>query len=126
MQAFTCKSQWVSWKVQSYCGNNSKGSNVFGKKNQLIKVRGGAIANKDLKEVYLPSVIEKTTVRQLERKRIGNAEVSLIKENETIIIDSGSTTLEVVKNIYAFKNLTIITNALNIVIELCEYVSLIL
>lgn len=91
------------------------------KKNQLIKVRGGAIANKDLKEVYVPSITEKTTVRQTEKKSIGLAAAALIKENDTIIIDSGTTTLEIVRNLQAFKNLTIITNALNIAVELCEY-----
>lgn len=91
------------------------------KKNQLIKVRGGAIANKELKEVYIPTVTEKTTVRQAEKKRIGIAAAALIKENDTIIIDSGSTTLEIVRNFQSLKNLTVITNALNIATELCVY-----
>ena len=46
---------------------------------------------------------------------------TLIQENETIILDSGSTTMEIAKNLHSFKQLTIITNAIDIAIELSKY-----
>ena len=42
----------------------------------------------------------------------------IIKDEDTIIIDSGTTTVEVAKNLGAIKNLTVITNALNIASQL--------
>lgn len=41
-----------------------------------------------------------------------------IEIGDTIILDSGSTTTEIAKNLIGFKNLTVITNALNIALML--------
>jgi DeoR family transcriptional regulator of aga operon len=45
----------------------------------------------------------------------------LIQDNDTIIIDSGTTTIEVAKNLNHVKNLTVISNALNIAGQLVNY-----
>ena len=47
--------------------------------------------------------------------------VDLLNEGDTIIIDSGSTAMEVAKNLSRFNNITIITNALNIASQLASY-----
>lgn len=49
---------------------------------------------------------------------VGKKAAELIEDGETIILDSGSTTTEVAKNLIGRKNLTIITNALNIALLL--------
>lgn len=49
---------------------------------------------------------------------IGRTAASLIENGEVIILDSGSTTTEIAKNLQTRKNLTVITNALNIAIML--------
>lgn len=49
---------------------------------------------------------------------IGKHAAGLIEEGDTIILDSGSTTTEVAKNLVGRKNLTVITNALNIALIL--------
>lgn len=49
---------------------------------------------------------------------IGKHAAGLISEGDTIILDSGSTTTEVAKNLLGQKNLTVITNALNIALIL--------
>jgi len=41
-----------------------------------------------------------------------------IESGDTIILDSGSTTTEIAKKLIGFKNLTVITNALNIALKL--------
>ena len=46
---------------------------------------------------------------------------TLIQETETIILDSGSTPMEIAKTLHSFKQLTIITNALDIAIALSKY-----
>lgn len=49
---------------------------------------------------------------------IGKHAAGLIEEGDTIILDSGSTTTEVAKQLVGRKNLTVITNALNIALIL--------
>jgi len=49
---------------------------------------------------------------------IGQKAAQLIEDGDTIILDSGSTTTEIAKNLIGRKNLTIITNALNIALLL--------
>ncbi len=57
----------------------------------------------------------------LEEKRyIAQKAVAMIKEGDTVILDSGSTTTELAKLMLKFKNLNVITNALNIAMILGE------
>lgn len=55
-----------------------------------------------------------------EKKEIARKAVSFIRENDTIILDSGSTTTEIAKLLTEGKSLTVITNALNIALILGE------
>jgi len=55
----------------------------------------------------------------LEKKKIiGRKAAELIEAGETIILDSGSTTTEIAKNLIGRSGLTVITNALNIALIL--------
>jgi DeoR family transcriptional regulator of aga operon len=94
---------------------------ILEKKNLLLRVRGGAIR---LSYNFIGddhSISEKQKINHKEKQLIGKAAAALINENDTIILDSGTTTLEVAKNLHKFQNLSIITNALNIAIVLNEY-----
>ena len=53
-----------------------------------------------------------------EKALIAQKAVVLIEDGDTIILDSGSTTTEIAKLLTGFKNLTVITNALNIALIL--------
>lgn len=55
-----------------------------------------------------------------EKRRIGAAAAKLISDGETVILDSGSTTVEIARQIRQrhWQSLTVITNALNIALEL--------
>jgi DeoR family transcriptional regulator of aga operon len=55
-----------------------------------------------------------------EKRRIGKAAAQMITDGETIILDSGSTTVEIARCIRQrkWRGLTVITNALNIAMEL--------
>jgi DeoR family transcriptional regulator, aga operon transcriptional repressor len=84
------------------------------KKKILIRARGGAM-KMDPEVSYDRLLWEKDKINSREKQRIGIAAAALIKESDTVIIDSGTTTMEVVKNIsHRITSLTIITNALNI------------
>lgn len=92
-------------------------------RNLLIRVRGGAIlmpntsSELDLDE----SISNKSLQNHREKQLIGKLAASLISEKETILLDSGTTTLEIAKNLDAYQELTIITNAINIATELAKY-----
>lgn len=62
----------------------------------------------------------KETRWHAQKLRIGQAAANMIQDGETIILDSGSTTVEIARQIrqMKFESLTVITNALNIAMEL--------
>jgi DeoR family transcriptional regulator of aga operon len=91
------------------------------KQNMLIRARGGAIKIKFYRLGIDPSISDKQKEYLKEKQKIAKAAIKLIEDGDTIILDSGTTTTEIAKNLEQFKNLTIITNALNIAIILSEY-----
>lgn len=84
--------------------------------NQLKKVYGGAIKIHSESNSPPKSIREFDRIR--EKKRIGRAASKLIKDDETIIIDEGSTTLQITQFIEKKKNLTIITNSVPVLTSL--------
>ncbi|MGN6740939.1 transcriptional repressor AgaR [Dyella sp.] len=62
----------------------------------------------------------KETRHHPQKRRIGEAAAKLVQDGETIIIDSGSTTVEIARALRQrrWNELTVITNALNIALEL--------
>jgi DeoR family transcriptional regulator of aga operon len=91
------------------------------KQNMLIRARGGAIKIKFHRMGIDPSISDKEKEFLKEKQRIAKAALRLIEDGDTIVLDSGSTTTEIAKGMGHFKNLTIITNALNIASILSEY-----
>jgi DeoR family transcriptional regulator of aga operon len=87
-------------------------------KNLLIRARGGAMSTVQVVSQDLQSG-EMHRLNMPEKAKIGKAAAKLIKDSDTVIIDSGTTTLEVVKNLAAaLNNVAIISNALNIANQL--------
>lgn len=82
-------------------------------KNLLIRARGGAMKIEGRVGVDY-NLSEKDKLNYQEKVRIGRAAANLISDSEIVLIDSGTTTVEMVKNLNDTKNLTVITNALNI------------
>jgi len=86
------------------------------KKGLLIKTRGGGL--KTQRVGIDQRLNEKAKINSKEKLAIGKRAAELINDNDTIIIDSGTTTVEIVKNVGKVNNLTVITNALNIASQL--------
>jgi len=64
---------------------------------------------------FYPSLDERKTSRKEERERIGMAAAKLVRNGETIMIDSGSTTIQMARSLaYLGTQCTIITNSLPI------------
>jgi DeoR family transcriptional regulator of aga operon len=55
-----------------------------------------------------------------EKRRIGLAAAELIQEHDTVGFTAGTTTTQVARNIRDRRNLRVITNAINIAMELCN------
>jgi DeoR/GlpR family transcriptional regulator of sugar metabolism len=84
---------------------------------ELIRLdRGAAVCIQRESSLHLQSL--NTDDYFLEKEAIGKAAASLIKNGETIILDSGTTTLELAKSIDPGINITCVTNALLIAVEL--------
>jgi len=81
----------------------------------IKRTHGGAVDN--FVTSFEPSFAEKEDKYAKEKEYIGKLAASFIKDGDTIILDSGTTTKYIVPNITA-KNVTIITNSLNIAYEL--------
>ncbi len=88
------------------------------KKGLLIRGRGGAIRNRRVAVDYTLSVKEKKNLK--EKQAIGKKTVELFNKGETIILDSGTTTMQVAKNLSDFSDITVITHALNIASQLAQ------
>lgn len=91
------------------------------KQNMLIRARGGAIKIKFQRMGIDLSISDKQKEFSQEKQLIAREAIKLIEDGDTIVLDSGTTTTEIAKNLEQFANLTIITNALNIASILAEY-----
>lgn len=87
-------------------------------KNLLTRTHGGAVGL-DNKTNYEPSFEDKQDERIDQKIRIAEVASNLIQDGDTIIIDSGTTTLEIAKRIRA-KDVTLITNSIDIASELSK------
>ena len=86
----------------------------------VVRSHGGAVRRLEATQDY--PLRTKETLHRDEKIRIGRAAAELVKTGETIILDSGTTTVEVARHLKRMKiqSLTVITNALNIAVELAD------
>jgi DeoR family transcriptional regulator, aga operon transcriptional repressor len=83
----------------------------------LVRSHGGAV--KPLSPAPDLPISLKERIRQNEKARIGATAASMIRDGETVIFDSGTTTAAVARCVAGLRltSLTVITNALNIALE---------
>ncbi len=65
-----------------------------------------------------PTLREKEKLHHREKMQIAVAAVSMVKEDQVVILDSGTTTMAIARALRNFSKLTIVTNAVNIAAEL--------
>lgn len=86
------------------------------KHNLLVRAHGGAFKmNK-----FALTVTEKKQINLKEKRLIGKKAASLINEDDSIILDSGTTTFEISNNLSHLKKVTVISNALDIINNLSQ------
>lgn len=86
------------------------------KEGLIIRDHGGAHLKNIRDQVDTFSLIHQENLDK--KELIASKCLELIESGDTIILDSGSTTTEVAKKLKGMKNLTVITNALNIALML--------
>lgn len=82
----------------------------------IVREHGGAFLKSVTQQVRSMAL---QNLKHMEAKqRIGLAAAGLVKDGDTIILDSGSTTTEVAAQLTGRRDMTVITNALNIALML--------
>lgn len=90
---------------------------ILHEKGLLHRSHGGALPAHD-GALEDPSLREKEPLHRREKLHIALAAARLVKEGQVVILDSGTTTTAIARALRNFRNLTIITNAVNIAAEL--------
>jgi len=85
----------------------------------LKRTFGGAVVAPNFFALQL-SFAEKEAVYAEEKRGIGLAAARLIRDGETIAFGAGTTTFQVVRHIGEVEHLTVVTNAINIAMELAN------
>jgi DeoR family transcriptional regulator of aga operon len=84
----------------------------------VVRSHGGAmLPGAILRE---PPVMERVKEHSAEKQRIGVMAATLINDGETIVLDSGTTALEIAREIKKKHGLQVITNGINIAAELLD------
>lgn len=87
-------------------------------KNLLFRTRGGGSMNNPY-TIERP-INEKELINAGEKQKIAKAALSLIGQNDSIIIGSGTTVFELARCLYPAKHLTVITPAAKVTLEICN------
>ena len=90
----------------------------FENKGFLHRTRGGAL--RDQRVSIDRDLKEKARKHLSEKQKIAKKARELIKNGDTIILDSGTTTQEVAKRFADVSDLTVITNGLNVAAEIAR------
>ena len=95
------------------------------KEGFVKKTYGGAVLNKN-STIDMPLKIREKTNRK-EKQKIAQTVASLIEDGESIMLDSSSTSLMIAQELKKKKKLTVITNSVEVLIELsgCEGIKVI-
>jgi len=86
-------------------------------KGLLQRTHGGALSVQS-SALLDPSLREKEPKQTKEKQRIAAAAAALVEDGLCIILDSGTTTTAIARELRRFSSLTVITNAVNIATEL--------
>jgi DeoR/GlpR family transcriptional regulator of sugar metabolism len=90
---------------------------------RVRRVHGGATRIKQKAPPEMP-FLQREAEQPDEKKRIGQAAAALVKDGETVFLGSGSTVLEVARNMRQLFDLTIITNSLPVMNTLADVQSI--
>lgn len=82
--------------------------------NKVLRTYGSVVLTPTNDEIDLP-IVNKTTINLNAKVQIGRIAAGLIQSGDSLIMDQGSTVLQMVPHLSQFENLTIMTNSLHII-----------
>jgi DeoR/GlpR family transcriptional regulator of sugar metabolism len=82
----------------------------------LERIHGGAVSTR--RAYYNMSISERALANEAEKRRIAARTAALVSDGETLLINSGTTTLYVAQALKERNNLTVLTNSLPIAQEM--------
>ena len=82
------------------------------KEGYVKKTYGGAVLKQKINEDIPFKIREKTNIVQ--KQKIAKAVAQMIEDGESIMLDSSSTSLMVARNLKQYKDLTVITNSVEV------------
>jgi len=85
--------------------------------NHLHRTHGGALPCRE-GALEDPTLREKEQLHRKEKLHIATAAARMVNEGQVVILDSGTTTTAIARALRVFKKLTVVTNAVNIAVEL--------
>lgn len=86
----------------------------------IVRVHGGAVSKKHKGTNFEPKYLVKERQAVEEKKAIAELSIKHINSGETILLDSGSTTLMLAKKLSSKKSVTVITNDIKIAMTLAD------
>lgn len=92
--------------------------NYLHQKGLLVRTRGGAVASNRVSQEL--SVREKVTEHLEIKRRIAATAAREVREQDTIILDSGTTTAEIASELHHLRRLVVMTNGLNVAQKLVD------
>ena len=95
---------------------------VLEQKNMLTRIHGGAVANPE--PMVLRPLDVKETINHEAKLKIGARAAAMIEHGETIILDEGSTCIEIARALRNHRDVTVVTNGVKVAYELCAYANI--
>jgi len=92
-----------------------KDLDLLAQQGLLLRKRGGAIADTHVSLAI--AFDQRARLNQEEKRRIGYAAARLVEPGDTILMDAGSTLMEMAKSLGMISPLTVVTSALNVAIQ---------
>lgn len=94
------------------------------KQGLLVRDRGGALAPSPSRELTSLLAVEQRSHLQIaEKQRIARAAAQLVSPGDTILMDAGTTVVEMTPFLAPITPLTVVTNALNVALEISNKTS---
>lgn len=90
------------------------------KEGLIIRDRGGALLNQQ-GHSRLIAFDQRTGLCLEEKRRIGSAAAQFVAPGDTIIMDAGTTVVEMTRHLAHARPLTVVTNALNVAAEMGKH-----
>jgi DeoR family transcriptional regulator, fructose operon transcriptional repressor len=94
---------------------------ILEKESKIRRVHGGAVGITT--ELTWAPFSERRKEFINEKRQIGKLAAQLIKDGDRIALDSGTTTMQIVRNLGPFNDLTAVTNSLSIAAVLSQIIS---